>query len=155
MHTDSSTDFLYRLWSGVYSRIFRRTSDSYPSYGGRGLTMFQPWVDSRDDFVAWILDNLGHRPQGRWSLDRIDNDFGYHPYQENGDIQLRWADQPTQCNNRRTPAQCAADNKYWIRISSGWYRLDELDPLHPCYLPNLPATADNDSQAQANAAAVA
>ena len=133
-----STDYLYRTWSGIYSRIFRRTSSGYPSYGGRGLTMFDEWVDSPDVFISWALDHLGHKPFPSWSLDRIDNDFGYHPYQSNGDIQLRWADQATQSSNRRTRAQCLADRKYWIRISSGWYRFDELDPLHPCYLPSIP-----------------
>ena len=56
--------------------------------------MYKPWINNRQLFKKWILDNLGHRPEG-YSIDRIDVNGHYEP------DNLRWADKKTQIQNRR------------------------------------------------------
>jgi cell wall-associated NlpC family hydrolase len=83
---------------GTWRRIRRRCDDqSNPYYGGRGITIYEPWQNDASAFISWVLDNLGPRPAGM-SLDRVDNDGNYEP----GNIQ--WATRSQQAKNRRSPA---------------------------------------------------
>ena len=58
-------------------------------YGGKGITIYQPWIDS---FAAFLRD-VGERPEGK-TLDRIDGAQGYYP----GNV--RWAWPKEQIANR-------------------------------------------------------
>lgn len=92
---------LYNTWRGVLSRCEDPGDPDYPSYGGRGITVYPKWHDLAA-FIAWIEQNLGTRPDRRYagrqpvySLDRINNDGDYEP----GNLQ--WADKGQQARNRR------------------------------------------------------
>ncbi len=87
---------LYWGWSQMRRRCEVKTHQNYPSYGGRGISVFPAWEEFAD-FRDWILENLGPRPDGM-TLDRIDNDGNYEP----GNV--RWATQGQQCANVRTVA---------------------------------------------------
>ena len=80
-------------WRSWFSMIVRTTSvnhNTYPLYGGRGITVCDRW---RDSFEAFLAD-MGERPRGH-TLDRIDNHKGY-------DISnCRWATYMVQSRNRR------------------------------------------------------
>jgi hypothetical protein len=65
----------YRIWSLMKDRCLNPKSSNYPSYGGRGITIYEPWIH---DFVAF-LEYIGPRPTPRHSIDRIDNNSGYFP----------------------------------------------------------------------------
>lgn len=92
---DREENPLRSIWSGMKRRCLTPTTRTYPSYGGRGITVYGPWVESYDAFAAWIVENLGERPSPEHSLDRIDVDGDYEPGN------LRWADRKTQRNNQR------------------------------------------------------
>lgn len=91
---------LYQTWHGIKGRIFNTDSHAWDDYGGRGLTMHPEWVNEFGAFAEFVLTHLGPRPEGK-SIDRVDNDLGYIPFQPNGELQLCWADQDEQNNNRR------------------------------------------------------
>ena len=86
--------YLYNTWNGIKKRCFSESSENYRHYGGRGITMHEPWVNDPKSFLDWMDENLGPRPEG-FSIDRIDNDGHYAPGN------LRWADQSTQVKNQR------------------------------------------------------
>jgi hypothetical protein len=81
----------YTLWRNIKDRCFRKENKDYIDYGGRGISLYDGWVDSFIDFYRYI----GERPSKLHSLDRIDNSKGYEP----GNV--RWATQKDQCRNKR------------------------------------------------------
>lgn len=86
---------LMNTWNGIKLRCLNPKAINYERYGGRGIKIYQPWLD--DDPVAfcdWIDQNLGPRPANH-TLDRIDNDGNYEPGN------LRWATRLQQNRNRR------------------------------------------------------
>lgn len=80
----------YRAWASMKSRCGNSNIPAFSDYGGRGITVCDPW---RNSFEAFFED-MGNCPEGQ-SLDRIDVEKGYSP--EN----CRWASSDTQINNRR------------------------------------------------------
>lgn len=83
---------LYSIWLQMRARCRNPRHKSYQNYGGRGITICERW----DDFELFLAD-VGERPPGRYSIDRIDNDGNYEP----GNV--RWATATEQIRNRRRP----------------------------------------------------
>lgn len=65
--------------------------DAYHHYGGRGITVCAEWEDF-EVFFSWSLAN-GYSPE--LSLDRINNQQGYHP------DNCEWRTWDQQANNTR------------------------------------------------------
>ena len=82
----------YMAWQAAKKRCGNPRNPSFPTYGGRGITMCGRWLSSFDAF----LSDLGPKPGPEWSLDRIDPDIGYDPGN------CRWAKPLVQSRNRRT-----------------------------------------------------
>ena len=97
----TETHYIARLWQGIKQRCYNPNEYGYKWYGARGIQMYNPWINDRQLFKKWILENLGERPEG-YSIDRIDVDGNYEP----GNI--RWADKNTQSKNKRK-----IKNKNW------------------------------------------
>jgi len=80
----------YRSWQGMKQRCNNPNIPDFQSYGAKGVSVCDRWMNSFDAFV----EDMGVRPEGT-SIDRI-NPFGnYEP------DNCRWADPYTQYTNRR------------------------------------------------------
>lgn len=78
-------------WHNMIHRCHNPDHAAYPNYGARGIFVCDEWRSSFDAF----LRDVGPKPSPELSLDRIDNEQGYHP----GNV--AWRDRKQQQNNRR------------------------------------------------------
>jgi hypothetical protein len=100
---------LYATWRGMIRRCEDPKAAGWVNYGGRGITVCEPWHDYKV-FETWILENLGPRPDGM-TLDRINNNRPYKP----GNV--RWATWAEQLRTRRPPL---LEWKEWL---AGWQEM--------------------------------
>ncbi len=69
----SSRSSEHQTWGAIKDRCYNQKNPSYKNYGGRGIRICFGWDSS---FVSFLND-LGHRPQGNFSIDRKDNNGHY------------------------------------------------------------------------------
>jgi hypothetical protein len=81
----------YQAWCAIKTRCENQNQVSWDDYGGRGIRMCQRWAESFEAF----LEDMGPKPDGDYSLDRLDVDGGYCP--EN----CKWSSRKEQNNNKR------------------------------------------------------
>lgn len=81
----------YHIWEGVKKRCYCATHKSFTNYGERGITMSDEW---RNDFAAFYRD-MGDRPSPAHSIERVNNNDGYHANN------CTWATAREQALNRR------------------------------------------------------
>lgn len=88
------TRLLNRI-SSCISRCHNSNTATFPSYGGRGITVHEPWRKDRTAFLRYLLSLEGW-DNPNFELDRIDNDRGYCPGN------LRFVSRKGNLANRRT-----------------------------------------------------
>jgi len=97
----------YDRWRSMISRCHNPKSKSYHNYGGRGIYVCDRWRlpkgEGCKNYLGDIKKHLGPKPEGNYSLDRIDNDGPYEI------TNLRWADASTQTKNQRRFAKVDKD----------------------------------------------
>jgi len=80
----------YVIWAGMWQRVTNPNNISYPNYGQRGVKICDRWKDFNN-----FLADMGTRPQGKYSIERVDNDGNYEP------TNCKWADYFEQAKNKR------------------------------------------------------
>lgn len=83
---------IYHVWQTMIQRCENPNTKSYKHYGGRGVTIYQEWLEDFVNFYNWAMEN-GY--SDGLSIDRIDNDKGYFP------DNCRWVSKVVQSNNTR------------------------------------------------------
>lgn len=86
-----STTNTYKSWIGMKDRVTNKNHIHYKNYGGRGITIYEKWINSFENFYK----DVGDRPSLKHTLDRIDNDGNYEP----GNV--KWSTKKEQMRNRR------------------------------------------------------
>lgn len=81
----------YNTWNAMLSRCCNPKSDSYPHYGGRGITVCERWSRFEN-----FLSDMGVRPSEDSSIERKNNNLGYEP------SNCVWASRIQQGRNQRS-----------------------------------------------------
>lgn len=89
--------WLKARWDSINARCNNPSCSSYIHYGARGIALHSAFSKAVS-FVNYCrtLPGFPATPTAGLSIDRIDNNKGYEPGN------LRFANQKTQCRNRRT-----------------------------------------------------
>lgn len=91
----------YGIWQMMRRRCNNDTHIHFKHYGGRGIKVCAEWDDDKTGFEAFFA-HMGPAPSDKHSIDRINNDLGYQPFQEDGITpQMRWATAKEQRANQR------------------------------------------------------
>lgn len=80
----------YDCWIAMFQRCYNPKNPMFKYYGGRGIEVCERW-HKFENFLA----DMGRRPAGRYSIERIDNDGNYEPRN------CKWIPQGEQAKNTR------------------------------------------------------
>jgi len=92
-YTRNNQNYYYVLYWNIKLRCYNINNPDYKYYGAKGISLFKNWLSSFEQFVDYVLKELGPRPKNM-TLDRIDSTGNYEP----GNI--RWATAKLQAQNK-------------------------------------------------------
>ena len=79
----------YRTWQNMKNRCLNLNSQDYEYYGGRGIKIADRWKE----FENFLVD-MGRKPDGSYTLERLNGDGDYTP------DNCCWETRQTQARNR-------------------------------------------------------
>lgn len=92
---------LHKIWNGIKQRCLNQNNPHYKNYGGRGITILEPWLSS---FSAFYTDMIDGYKKGL-TIERVDNNYSYCK------SNCIWATRVVQQNNRRGNVRIMFDGK--------------------------------------------
>lgn len=107
----------YTIWRGILRRCNNKNCKMYRLYGGRWITVK---FKSFEEFISYV----GLRPWKWYSIDRIDNNKWYEPWN------VRRATFKEQQRNKRTNVRYNIDGKRITQVDLAeqlWVRHDSID----------------------------
>lgn len=105
----------YISWTAMKDRCCRENKNCRDGYHDRGITICERWIYSFENFFS----DMGKKPEGKYSLDRIDNSGNYSP--EN----CRWATDVQQANNSRNCHYIEHDGE--VKSMKQWSDIFNMD----------------------------
>lgn len=112
----SSETTEYNTWIAMKERCLNPKSPNYHLYGGRGIKICDRWLHSFENF----LEDMGHKPNRKYSIERIDVDGNYEP------SNCKWATNEEQQNNKRNSVKVSIDGKnYSVKQLAEKYSIKE------------------------------
>lgn len=110
---------VYHIWQEIKKRCINKNCKCFERYGGRGITVYQEWLDDFMNFYNWAMDN-GYSDD--LTIDRIDVNGNYEPNN------CRWVDNIVQANNKRNNRYITYNNEThtiaeWAKIYNINYKL--------------------------------
>ena len=123
-----SSHYMNRKWRAIKNRCYNKKTDRYKDYGGRGIIMCEEWKDSFEQFY----EDMGERPSPDYTLDRIDNDGPYAPWN------CKWSDSTEQAINKRYLKESSSGEKN-ISLDGNMYscRISRYKHQRTCYTSDL------------------
>lgn len=112
----------YKCWKGMKTRCNNKNGIWWKNYGGRGITYCERW-----ESFECFLEDMGHPPESKKTLDRIDSNANY--CKEN----CRWADYKMQSRNKRTDRLLTVRGETKSLVE--WSEISGID--HDCLLKRL------------------
>lgn len=99
----------YHSWAAMKQRCYYQGHQEYENYGGRGIAVCEEWLDSFESF----LQDMGHKPSEKHSIDRIDVNGNY--CKEN----CKWSTPKEQAaNTRKVLSEMSGIS--WHKITGKW-----------------------------------
>lgn len=84
----------YSNWKDMLKRCFNPNNKRYSNYGGRGISVHPDFKSSFPKF----LEEIGEKPEGNWSVGRIDNN-GWYTY---GNIRWETVEQQSRNHSKQS-----------------------------------------------------
>jgi hypothetical protein len=102
-HTVNGRTPTYESWRAMRDRCELASHPHYQRYGGRGIRVCEQWLGP-EGFANFLRD-MGERPSGKHSIDRIDNEGHYEP------SNCKWSTMVQQHQNRSTNVNLTHNGK--------------------------------------------